>query len=74
MKRLRFHRHPGLISSHNTIKLIPYLKIQTKLNTKPRRIIKYVKPDPFFVFTIELGFLKWEYSLIYEYERPEIKY
>ena len=72
MKRLRFHRHPGLISSQETIKLIPYLKIQAKLNTKPGPPIKYVEPDPIFVFAIEFGFLKWEYSLIYKYERPKI--
>ena len=33
MKGLRFHRHSGLISSQGTIKLIPYLKIQAKLNS-----------------------------------------
>jgi len=74
MKGLGFHRHPGLISSQETIKLIPYLKIQAKLNTKPRPIIKYIEYDPVFVFTIEFGFLKWEYSLIYKYGQPENKY
>jgi len=72
MKGLRFHRHSGLISSQGTIKLIPYLKIQSKLNIKPQTIYKYVELDPIFVFTIEFGFLKWEYSLIYKYEQPEI--
>lgn len=73
MKRLRFHRHTGLINSQETIKLIPYLKIQTKLNAKPGPPIKYVEPDPIFVFIIEFGFLKWEYSLIYKYSQPKIK-
>lgn len=50
------------------------MKIQSKLNTKPGPPIQYVEPDPIFVFTIEFGFLKWEYSLIYKYEQPKIEY
>ena len=84
MKRKRFHRrrglkfnrHPGLINSQETIKLIPYLKIQTKLNIKPEPIVQYqyVEPNPIFVLIIEFGFLIWEYSLIYEYIQPKIQH
>lgn len=74
MKRLKFHRHPGLISSQQTIKLIPYLKIHTILNTNPEPPMQYIEPEPIFVFTIEFGFLRWEYSLIYRYEQPKIQY
>ena len=61
MKRLKFHRHPGLISSQETIKLIPYLKIQSKSKLVLFRLLLIFNKSGAYFFIKKMSGNKWEY-------------